>query len=108
VLIELLQERVGLLIDDIQEASYVHTLQDHTLSGGCFTSSRVVWNPGIIFSFSLVQLMEHQFVMTLLEDKQSLGREDCNVLIGGFLCFAVGGDLMSLCQLDQMGKMRLI
>jgi hypothetical protein len=39
-LIELLQYRVALLIDNIQEASYVSTLSDHTLSGGCFTSSR--------------------------------------------------------------------
>jgi hypothetical protein len=53
VLIELLRERVALLIDNIQETSYVHILQDHALSGVCFTSSNVVWDPGIIFSFSL-------------------------------------------------------
>jgi hypothetical protein len=51
-LIELLQYRVSLLSDSFQEASYVCTLSDHALSGGCFTSSRVVWDPGIIFSFS--------------------------------------------------------
>ena len=36
----------------------------------------MVLDLGIIFSFNLVQSMECQFVMTLLEDKQSLGRED--------------------------------
>jgi hypothetical protein len=36
----------------------------------------MVWDPGIIFSFSLEQSMEHQVMMALLEDKQSLGRED--------------------------------
>jgi hypothetical protein len=91
-LIELLQYRVALLIDSIQEASYVSTLSDHALSRGCFTSSKLVWDPGIIFSFSLVQSMERQVVMALLEDKQSLGREDCNVPIFGFPCSAVGDD----------------
>jgi hypothetical protein len=37
-------------------------------------------------------------MMALLEDKQSLGREDCNVPSFGFPCFIVGGDLMGLCQ----------
>jgi hypothetical protein len=36
----------------------------------------VVWDPGTIFSFSRDQLMKHQFMMALLEDKQYLGRED--------------------------------
>jgi hypothetical protein len=54
-LIELLQHRVALLVGSFQEASYVSTLPDHALSGGCFTSYRVVWDPGIIFSFNLAQ-----------------------------------------------------
>jgi hypothetical protein len=37
--------------------------------GGPFRRS--VWDPGIIFSFSLAQSMERQVVMALLEDKQS-------------------------------------
>jgi hypothetical protein len=53
-LIELLQYRVALLSDNIQQVSYVRTLPDHALSGGCFTSSRVVSDPRIIFSFSLL------------------------------------------------------
>jgi hypothetical protein len=57
-LIELLQYQVALLSDSIQEASYVCTLSDHALSRGCLTSSRVVWDPGIIFSFILAQLMK--------------------------------------------------
>jgi hypothetical protein len=55
-LTEFLQCRVALLIDSTQEASYVSTLPDSELSRGYFTSSRLVWDPGIIFSFSLVQL----------------------------------------------------
>jgi hypothetical protein len=46
-------------------------------------------------------------VVALLEDKQSLGREDSNVPIFGFLCFVVRGDLVSLCQLGQRSKTRL-
>jgi hypothetical protein len=67
----------------------------------------VGWDPGIIFRFNLVQLMEHEVVMALLEDKKSLGREDCNVLIFGFPIFTVGGNLMGLCHLGQRGKWRL-
>jgi hypothetical protein len=51
-----------------QEKSDVNTLPDHVLSGGCLTSYWVVWDPGIIFSFSLDQSMEHHVVMTLLEE----------------------------------------
>jgi hypothetical protein len=58
-LTELLLYRIALLIDNIQEASYVSTLSGHALSRVCFTSSRVVWDRGIIFSFNLVQSMEH-------------------------------------------------
>jgi hypothetical protein len=37
-------------------------------------------------------------VMELLEDKQSLGREDCNVPIFGFPCSIVRCDLVILCR----------
>jgi hypothetical protein len=47
-------------------------------------------------------------VMAFLEEKQYLGTKDYSVPIFGFLCFAVEGDLMSLCQPHQRGKMRLI
>jgi hypothetical protein len=57
-LIELLQYQFSLLINIIQEVYYVSILLDHALSGWCFTSSRLVWDLCIIFSFSLVQLME--------------------------------------------------
>jgi hypothetical protein len=106
-LIELLQYRLFYLSSSIQKVSYVSTLSDHALSGGCFTSSKVVWDPSIIFSFSMVQLMEHQVVVALLEDKQSLGREDCNVPIFGFPCSTVRGDLVSLCHPGQRSKTRL-
>jgi hypothetical protein len=45
--------------------------------------------------------------MALLEDKQSLGREDCNVPIFGFPYSAVVDDLMGLCQPDHRGNLRL-
>jgi hypothetical protein len=45
--------------------------------------------------------------MELIEDKQYLGREDCNVPIFGFPCLEVRGDLMSLCHPDQRSKMRI-
>jgi hypothetical protein len=51
-LIKLLQHQVALLTGSFQETSDVSTLSDHVLSGGCFTSYRVVWENGIIFSFS--------------------------------------------------------
>jgi hypothetical protein len=66
---------VALLVGSFQEASYVNTLPDDVLSGGCFTSYRVVWQLGIVFSFSMDHLMEHQVMMELLEEKQYLGRE---------------------------------
>jgi hypothetical protein len=46
-------------------------------------------------------------VMVLLEDKQYLEREDCDVPIFGFPCFAIGSDLRGLCQPDQRVKWRL-
>jgi hypothetical protein len=98
---------ISLPIGSIQVASCVSTLLDNALSRGCFTSFRLVWDPGIILSFSLVQLVDHRVVMALLEDKQSLGREDCNVPIFGFLCSAVGDVFMGLCQLDQRGDLML-
>jgi hypothetical protein len=75
-------------------------LQDSSLSRGCFTSSRMVWDLGIILNFSLVHLNYHWVMLELLEDNPSLGREDCNVFIFGFPCSVVGYDFMSLCQLD--------
>jgi hypothetical protein len=36
--------------------------------------------------------------MELLEDKQYLGREDCNVPIFGFPCSTFGDDFRGLCQ----------
>ena len=51
-----------------------------------------------MFSFSKVQFVEYQVLMALFENKQSLGREDCNVPVFLFPCFTVGGDLMGLCQ----------
>jgi hypothetical protein len=78
-LTEFLQYLIALLIDSIQEASRASTLQDNALRRGCFTSSKLVWDPRITLSFSLVQLVDLMVEMTLLEDNQSLGREDYNV-----------------------------
>jgi hypothetical protein len=71
------------------------------------TSFKLVWDPGIILSFSLVQLVDHMVVMALFEDKQYLGREDCNVPIFGFPYSTVVDDLMCLCQPDHRGNLRL-
>jgi hypothetical protein len=56
-LTEFLQYLISLLTDSIQEAAHASTLQDNALSRGCFTSSRLVWDPRITLSFSLVQLV---------------------------------------------------
>jgi hypothetical protein len=98
---------VDLLIDSIQEVSYVSTLLDHASSGICFTSLMVVWDPGIILSFNMVQSMGRLVVMVLLEENQYLGREDCDVPIFGFLCCEVGGDHWGSFHLDQRVKWRL-
>jgi hypothetical protein len=97
----------SLLIGGLQEASCVSTLQGNIVCSRCFTFFRLVWDPGIILSFNLVQFVDHRVVMALLEEKQSLGREDCNVPIFGFPCSVVGDDLMGLCQLDQRGDLML-
>jgi hypothetical protein len=70
------QYLVSLLIGGLQGAPGVSTLQDNIVGGRCSTSFRMVWDPGIIISFSWVQLVVPMGVMALLEDKQSLGRED--------------------------------
>jgi hypothetical protein len=82
-------------------ASCVSALLDNALSRGCFTSFRLVWDPGIILSFSLGQIFYHRTVMALLEGKQYFGREDCNVPIFGFLFSTVGYVFLGLIQLDQ-------
>jgi len=46
-------------------------------------------------------------MMVFLEEKQSLGREDCDVPIFGCPCFAIGGDLRGLCQPNHRVKWRL-
>jgi hypothetical protein len=77
------------------------------VGGRCSTSFRLVWDPRIIISFSLVQLVVPMGVMALLEDKQSLGREDCHVPICGLPCYTVGDDFWGLCQLGQRGEVML-
>jgi hypothetical protein len=46
-------------------------------------------------------------VMALLEDKQSLGREDCHVPIFGLPYYTVGDDFWGLCQPGQRGEVML-
>jgi hypothetical protein len=45
--------------------------------------------------------------LTLIKNKQYLGREDGNVPIYGFPYSTVVDDLMGLCQFDQRGNLRL-
>jgi hypothetical protein len=68
-LTEFLQYLIALLIDSIQEASCVSNLQNNALRRGFFTSSKLVWDPGIILSFSLLQLVDRKVVTVLLEYK---------------------------------------
>jgi hypothetical protein len=77
------------------------------LSRGCFTSFTLVWDPGIILNFSLVQSVDCNIVMALFEDNQSLGREDCNVPIFGVYFSIIGGDFMGLCLPGQRGNLML-
>ena len=49
----------------------------------------MVWDPRITLGFSLVQLVDRMVEVALLEDKQSLGRGDCNVPIFRFPYYAV-------------------
>lgn len=69
-MIKLLQHHDALLIDSVRENSYDSTLSDHASSGECFTSSQLVWDPGIISSFNMIQSMECEGVVAFLEDKQ--------------------------------------
>jgi hypothetical protein len=53
-LTEFLQYDVALPFSSIDKTFYVSPSPDSELRGGCFTSSRVVWNPCIMFSISRV------------------------------------------------------
>ena len=48
-------------------------------SRGCYRSPRIIWDPGIILRFNCFSLIDCGVVLALLEDKQYLAREDCNV-----------------------------
>jgi hypothetical protein len=79
----------SLLIDFHHEASYVSTLQDNIMGNRFSMSFRLVWDPGITLNFSLVQLVDHMVEVALIEDKQYLVREDCNVSIFRFPYYVV-------------------
>ena len=55
------------------------TVQCSALTRGCYRSPRIIWDPGIIHRFSWFSLIDCGLELALLEDKQSLAREDCNV-----------------------------
>jgi hypothetical protein len=52
---------------------------------------------GSLLVFSLVELVVLMGVMALLEENQSLGREDCHVPIFGLPSYTVGDDFWGLC-----------
>ena len=54
-------------------------VQCSVLSKGCYRSPRIIWDPGIIPGFSWFSLIDCGVALALLEDKQSLAREDCKV-----------------------------
>jgi hypothetical protein len=70
-------------------------------------SYRMVWDPGIIFSFSLEQSMEHKVMMELLENKQSLEGRICQVPIFWFFCFVLEGTFVA-CQWRKRCKKGVI
>ena len=55
------------------------TVQCSALSRGCYKSPRIIWDPRIIPRFSWFSLIDCGVALALLEDKQSLAREDCDV-----------------------------
>ena len=68
-----------LLIGGFHGISYDGTVQCSALSRGCYKSPRIIWNPGIIPGFSWFSLIDCGVALALVEDKQYLVREDCNV-----------------------------
>lgn len=78
--IEFLWYFITLLLGDFQEASSVGTSLDKDLSRWSYRP-RIIWDLGIISSFSLILIVDSKASLALLEDKQSLGRVDCNVPI---------------------------
>ena len=55
-------------------------MQCSAWSRGCYRSPRIIWDPRIIPGFSWFSLIDCKVALALLEDKQSLVREDYNVL----------------------------
>ena len=70
---------VTLLIGGFYGISCDGTVRCSALSRGCYISPRIIWDPGIIPRFSWFSLIDCGVALALLEDKQSLVREDCNV-----------------------------
>jgi hypothetical protein len=66
------------------------------VGGRCSTSFRLVWDLGIIISFSLVHFFVPMGVMTLLEDNQYLGREDLSCPHFWVPLFCSGNDFCGL------------
>ena len=71
---------VTLLIGGFYGISCDGTVQCSSLSRGCSKSPRIIWDHGIILGFSWFNLIDCGVALALLEGKQSLAREDCNVL----------------------------
>ena len=55
------------------------TMQCSALSSGCYKYPRIIWDPRTILGFSWISLIYFGVALALLEDKQYLAREDCNV-----------------------------
>ena len=71
---------VTLLIGGFHGTFCDGTVQCNALSRGCYRSPRIIWDPGINHRFSWFCLIDCGVALALLKDKQSLAREDCNVL----------------------------
>jgi len=74
---EMIEFMISWFIRGSQEEYFDIKLHIRAMSRGYFTFSRMVWYLGI--TFRQVQSIEHDIVITLLEDKKSWGRRICNV-----------------------------
>ena len=70
---------VTLLLRGFHAISCDCTVQCSALIRVCYRSPRIIWDLGIIPGFSWFSLIDCGVALALLEDKQSLAREDYNV-----------------------------
>lgn len=78
-LTELVQYLIALPSGGFQEVTCLGAVQDSVSRRWNYKPSRMAWDPGIILGYGMDLPDVCGVGLTLLEDKQSLGREDCHV-----------------------------